>query len=279
MKPESYTFLADYLEKKVGIVLGANKAYLVEARLNPIAEQHSLADIDAVVQVLRTNSNPAIVEDIVDAMTTNETSFFRDSKPFDVLFDSVLPILEKKRLGRIRIWNAACSTGQEPYSIIMGAAERVPHLASKLEIVGTDISKQALNQCKSGVYNHFEVQRGLPIQMLVKNFEQDGKTYTLKPDILRKASFKQLNLLDSYTAMGKFDIIFCRNVLIYFDPAVKKDILERLIAQLAPDGYLFLGGTETILGVTDALERIQAPGGTVYCRADAEEAVRLLQPA
>lgn len=271
MSPDNYKYLADLLEKKVGLVLGENKSYLLTARLTPLLEKYGASDLDDLMAKLKA-ANAKLLPDIIDAMTTNETSFFRDGKPFELLFKNVLPKMVERRTTqrKIRIWNAACSSGQEPYSIVMGIREQVPSLASwTIEIVATDVNQQILDQAKSGLYNHFEVQRGLPVTYLVKYFEQKDNVFALKPEIRNCVQFRSLNLLDPFSAMGTFDVIFCRNVLIYFDPKVKKEILERMAKCLAPDGYLFLGGTETILGITEELQRVRGKEGTAYCRPDA----------
>lgn len=277
MNPDNYAYLSDLLQKKIGLVLGENKGYLLNARLTPLVEKHGVADLDALMVKLRGMPSGPLLSEVIDAMTTNETSFFRDSNPFELLFKQVLPKLMESRASqrRLRIWNAACSSGQEPYSIALGIEERLPALKTwRVEIVSTDVNQQILDQARRGEFNHFEVQRGLPIQYLVKYFEQgENNIYTLKKEIRDRVRFESLNLLEPFTRLGTFDVIFCRNVLIYFDATVKKDILERLAKCLAPDGYLFLGGTETILGITDQLQRVRAPVGTAYCRQDAQQEV------
>ncbi len=274
MRPENVRYLSQLLEKSIGLKIGENKDYLWNARLTPLVEKYGVEDIDGLIDKLRPQPSPALLTDIVDAMTTNETSFFRDEKPFEMLYDHILPELLKTRGQRrqLRIWNAACSSGQEPYSLVMGMLERCPEFQSwRVDILATDVNKAVLEKAAQARYNHFEIQRGLPIQYLLKYFTQEkGKTYQLKDEIKARVQYKYLNLLESFTGLGKFDIIFCRNVLIYFDAAVKKDILERMCQLLDPQGYLILGGTETILGVTEKLERKAVGIGVAYQHRSAQ---------
>ncbi|MFN0059294.1 MAG: CheR family methyltransferase [Planctomycetota bacterium] len=272
MKPENYDYLAELLLERIGFVLGENKQHLLNARLASIAERHGAADLDALVDTLRQNDAVPLLAEVVDAMTTSETSFFRDGKPLETLFRQVLPRLMERRRGerRLRIWNAACSSGQETYSIVMGILDRLPELANwRLEIVGTDISGRTLEQARAGIYNRFEVQRGLPNTSLVKYFESVGNHFRLQPVVTSRVRVEELNLLEPFTWLGSFDVIFCRDVLIYFAPTAKGEILSRLSRALKPDGYLFLGGTETTRGVTDALQRVKVGDSEVYCHSAA----------
>ena len=202
--------------------------------------------------------------DVVEAMTTNETFFFRDKIPFDHFKDSVLPDLIKARANRksLRIWCAAASTGQEPYSLAMILKDFAQALSGwRVEIVATDLSLEVLEKCKSGIYSQFEVQRGLPIQKLVTHFKQIGETWQLNADIRAMVQFKPLNLLNDFSILGKFDVIFCRNVLIYFEQATKADVLNRMMKANEADGYLFLGAAETVVGLTDAYRPCQQRRG------------------
>ena len=208
-------------------------------------------------------------------MTTNETSFFRDSQPFELLFKIVLPHLARARATqrRLRIWSAACSSGQEAYSILMGLDQRVPQLNGwHIELVATDLSETVLERARAGVFNHFEVQRGLPAPYLIKYFDRKGRNYKLKSELTDRVQFKPLNLLRPFAHLGTFDVVFCRNVLIYFDDDTKKDILDRQLGVLARDGFLFLGGGEPALGITESLRRLQTPEGIVYCNAATDPA-------
>ncbi len=261
MNHSDFEHFVGFLKSKAGIVITSEKAYLVENRLAPIARKYGLASAADVLTKLRRSPPTPLVNDVLDAMTTNETLFFRDQRPFDQFRDKVLPTLLERNAAsrRIRIWCAACSSGQEPYSLAMLFAELGPKVAGwRLDIVGTDISKSILEKAKKAEYSQFEVQRGLPITMLVKYFEQKGEAWALKPDIKSKVSFREFNLLDNPRSLGQFDVVFCRNVLIYFDQETKGQILARIAGIMPQDGHLFLGGAETVLGVSDKFAA--APG-------------------
>ncbi|WP_441240910.1 CheR family methyltransferase [Tardiphaga sp. 768_D3_N2_1] len=256
MTPADYDFLRKFLKERSGLDLSADKQYLVESRLMPLARKANLSGIDELVQKIK-NGSSALASDVVEAMTTNETFFFRDKVPFDHLRDVVLPEMIQARAARksMRIWCAAASTGQEPYSIAMTIKEMSAQLAGwRVEIIGTDISQQVLEKSKSGIYTQFEVQRGLPIQLLVKYFKQTGEMWQINPDIRAMIQYRPLNLLQDFSSMGKFDIIFCRNVLIYFDQEMKTQIFGRLAKCMEPDGFLALGAAETVVGLTDAFK-------------------------
>jgi len=249
--PLDYDYLRKLLKDRSGLLLSADKQYLIESRLLPLARKAGLPGIAELVQKLR-NGAEALIAEVVEAMTTNETFFFRDKIPFEHVRDKVLPDLMKTRAARrsLRVWCAAASTGQEPYSLAMILKDAV--LAGwRVEIIATDIAQSVLEKAKSGIYSQFEVQRGLPIQMLVQHFKQIGDIWQLNPDIRAMVQYRQLNLLHDFSHLGRFDIIFCRNVLIYFDQAAKIDIFNRLLKVHEPDGYLFLGAAETVVGLTD----------------------------
>jgi len=253
MTPLDYDFLRKLLKERSGLDLSADKQYLVESRLMPLARKAGLAGIPELVQKMKSGAEPLTV-DVVEAMTTNETFFFRDKIPFDHLRDSILPMLLASRAARktIRIWSAACSTGQEPYSIAMCLKEKGAVLQGwRIEIVGTDLSQEVLEKSKAGIYSQFEVQRGLPIQLLVKYFTQNGELWQISPEIRGMVQHKQLNLLQDFSHLGKFDVIFCRNVLIYFDQPTKTNIFERMSRIIEPDGMLMLGAAESVVGITD----------------------------
>lgn len=259
MSPLDFQFLADLLKTRSGLVLSADKGYLVESRLLPIARKRGLNTLDALVTVLR-RRDEAMTREVVEAMTTNESFFFRDNTPFDLFKTHVLPHLLSARAGskRIRIWSAAASTGQEPYSLAMLLAEQRAALAGwKIEIIGTDISAEVLNRARAGLYTQFEVQRGLPINMLVKYFKKEGDQWRIAPELRDMVQFREFNLLDSFAGLGHFDVVYCRNVLIYFDQVTKAQVLERLAKVLVDDGCLFLGAAETVLGLTNRLRPVK----------------------
>ncbi|UYO45962.1 protein-glutamate O-methyltransferase CheR [Rhodopseudomonas palustris] len=257
MTPLDYEFLRKLLKDRSGLDLSADKQYLVESRLLPLARRLSLGGISELVQKMKGMGAEALISDVVEAMTTNETFFFRDKVPFDHLREEMLPALLQARAARrsLRIWCAASSTGQEPYSIAMTLKELGPAVAGwRFEIIATDLSPQVLEKSKSGLFSQFEVQRGLPIQLLVKYFKQAGEVWELSPEIRAMVQHRQLNLLHDFSSLGTFDIVFCRNVLIYFDQTTKVGILERIAKRLEPDGYLTLGAAETVVGLTDAFK-------------------------
>lgn len=254
MRIADFDLYKELLYGKSGLTLGPDKSYLVDSRLTPVAKKWGYESLDEMTLVLRGMPDPKMVDDIVEAMTTNETSFYRDSRPFDIFKDTVLPYLmsRKHSAPRLRIWCAACSSGQEPYSIAMLLKEHQAILKNKpVEIYATDLSKDILEQAQTGNYSQFEVQRGLPVQMLVKYFEQVGDRWNIKDEIKNMVTYKPFNLLDSMDSFGMFDVVFCRNVLIYFDEKTKADILNRLAKRLPEDGFLYLGGAETVLGITE----------------------------
>jgi chemotaxis protein methyltransferase CheR len=251
---QDYDFLRKLLKERSGLDLSADKQYLVESRLIPLARRAGLPGLAELVQKMKSGAE-VLTADVVEAMTTNETFFFRDKIPFDHLRDTILPTLLQTRTNRrtLRIWSAACSSGQEPYSIAMCLKEKAQQLAGwRIEIVATDLSQEVLEKSKSGIYSQFEVQRGLPVQLLVKYFTQTGELWQISPDIRSMVQHRQLNLLQDFSHLGKFDVIFCRNVLIYFDQETKSGIFERIAKSLEPDGMLVLGAAETVVGISDA---------------------------
>jgi chemotaxis protein methyltransferase CheR len=254
--PTDYEFLRRFLKERSGLDLSADKQYLVESRLLPLARKANLPGLPELVAKLKGGAD-ALTTEVVEAMTTNETFFFRDKVPFDHLRGTILPELLQARASRrsLRIWCAASSTGQEPYSIAMCLKEMSPALAGwRVEILATDLSQAVLEKSKSGMFSQFEVQRGLPIQMLVKYFTQTGELWQLNADIRAMVQFRQLNLLQDFSHLGAFDIVFCRNVLIYFDQHTKIGIFNRLARLMEPDGFLVLGAAETVVGLSDAFK-------------------------
>ncbi len=254
MNITDFDIYKDLLKKASGLVLTQDKTYLIESRLNPLAKKWGYSDIAEMTNILRGVPPKELVIDIVEAMTTNETSFFRDSKPFDIFKETVLPYFKDKvgHSKKLRIWCAASSSGQEPYSLAMILKEEQAKMPGwTFEIVATDISHDILDQAKEGMYTQFEVQRGLPITLLMKYFTQDGDKWGINKDIKDMVQYKYFNLLENMIGLGKFDIVFCRNVLIYFDQPTKKEVMGNMHKLLPDDGFLFLGGAETVLGITD----------------------------
>jgi chemotaxis protein methyltransferase CheR len=251
--PIDYEYLRKLLKDRSGLDLSADKQYLIESRLLPLSRKSGLAGISELVQKMKGGS-AGIIDQVVEAMTTNETFFFRDKVPFDHFRQSIMPEILQARAGRksIRIWCAAGSTGQEPYSLAMCCKEMSSALAGwRIEIIATDLSQEVLEKSRAGIYSQFEVQRGLPIQMLVKYFKQVGEFWQINAEIRAMVQHRQLNLLHDFSGLGVFDVIFCRNVLIYFDQDTKIDIFNRLAKTTEQDGFLVLGAAETVVGLTD----------------------------
>jgi chemotaxis protein methyltransferase CheR len=251
MKPEEFQLMANLLKQRSGLTLTNDKIYLIESRLLPIARSQGLADIAQLCDVVRAKPSEALLVEITEAMTTNESSFFRDIKPYELLRNLVFPMLMQK-IGAsksMRIWSAACSTGQEPYSVAMCIQEDMAKMPGwRFEIIGTDLANKVVDKAKQGIYSQFEAQRGLPIQMLVKYFAaQPDTSWQLKENIRNQVQFKTHNLLNDYTSLGKFDIIFLRNVLIYFDDETKGKITEKMARALNPHGVLIIGSTESLI--------------------------------
>ncbi len=269
MTGNDFTFIAGLLKSRSGLVITPDKTYLLETRLSGMMRELGLKDLAALIEVLRQPAAETLRARVVDAMTTNETSFFRDSHPFDTLRKTVLPgLIERRAASRsLRIWSAACSTGQEPYSLAMTIKDHFPILAGwRLEIVATDISPSVLERARSGVYSTFEVQRGLPIQMLIRHFDQVGNDWRIKNELRRHINFRPANLLEDFSSLGMFDVVLCRNVLIYFDPETKTRILRAIAKNMAADGSLLLGGAESVFGICNAFAGLPGLKG-VYSHA------------
>jgi chemotaxis protein methyltransferase CheR len=255
MKVADFDIYKDLLKEKSGLVVTPDKAYLLESRLNPVAKKWNCENLEALAIKLRGVPDKNLVTEIVEAMTTNETSFFRDMKPFDMFRDTVLPFMKNARAGqrKIRIWCAASSSGQEPYTLAILLKEAAAQFPGwSFEIVATDISNDILALAREGTYSQFEVQRGLPIMLLMKYFTQVGDRWKLNDDIRKMVKYEYFNLLEPMGKLGRFDIVFCRNVLIYFDAPTKGKVLENISKQIESDGYLFLGGAETVMGITES---------------------------
>ena len=283
MNQPDYEFLRKLLRDKSGLDLSTDKQYLIESRLLPLARKASLPGIGELVQKLK-DGNGGLISQVVEAMTTNETFFFRDKIPFDHFREAIMPELLKARANRksVRIWCAAGSTGQEPYSLAMCLKEMGAALSGwRVEIVATDLSQEVLEKSKAGLYSQFEVQRGLPIQLLVKYFKQAGELWQINSDVRAMVQHRQLNLLHDFSQLGTFDVIFCRNVLIYFDQETKINIFGRLAKSMEADGFLVLGAAETVVGLTDVFKPLAArrglyrPNGTAPVKPSALGALKM----
>lgn len=254
ISPDNMKYLRDFVYRRSAIVVEADKDYLLESRLLPVARQNTFACIDDLVQQLRREENGTLAGKVVEAMTTNETSFFRDVHPFESLKTKIIPDLLAARVATktIRIWCAAASTGQEPYTIAMTLRECIPNIASwNIQIIGTDINATVLQKARAGTYKQLEVNRGLPAALLVKYFDRVGADWQIKQELRSMVSFQELNLLDRWPIFAQQDIVFIRNVLIYFDIPTKRKILGRIRELMRPDGYLLLGGAESTLNIDD----------------------------
>jgi chemotaxis protein methyltransferase CheR len=274
MNQADFDYLCALVKERSGLVLTKDKAYLLENRLMPLARKRSIAGLEGLVGALKAGDQ-VLLGEVVDAMTTNESFFFRDTKPFDQFKNMVLPKLLQARTERkaLRIWSAAASTGQEPYTLAMLLKEIAPQLAGwRVEILGTDISPTVLERARQGIYTQFEVQRGLPIQFLVKYFKQvDNNGWQIDAGVRAMVTYREFNLLKDLTAIGPCDVVFCRNVLIYFDQETKARVLDGIARLLPKDGCLFLGGAETVLGVSSKFAPIAGLSG-IYGLADAAAA-------
>jgi chemotaxis protein methyltransferase CheR len=264
MNRNDFDLICKLLKQESGLILSPDKAYLLESRLLPVARKWKLATFDDLAKTLRGNTDAALLRDVVEAMTTNESFFFRDARPFEQFKEIVLPAMVKNRGSqkRIRIWSAACSSGQEPYSLGMILSDLAGQLAGwQIEIVATDLSGEMLVRGREGIYSQFEVQRGLPINLLVKYFKQVGDRWQIGDKLRAMVNFREFNLLTDPAPLGRFDVVFCRNVLIYFDQETKAKVLDGIARQMPNDGFLFLGGAETVLGLTDRFQLLPGQRG------------------
>lgn len=276
MNVSDFELIARILKDRSGLALTKEKAYLLESRLNPVARKHSFAGFDELCQAIRKGGNEQLLVDVTEAMTTNESFFFRDQKPFDLFKDVALPHLLEKRAAqkKIRIWSAACSSGQEPYTLAMLLKENAAKIAGwTIDIVATDLSNEILDKAREGLYSQFEVQRGLPITLMVKYFKQEGDRWRISDELRKMVKFMPFNLLENPSRLGTFDVVFCRNVLIYFDPPTKSKVLDSIADIMAKDGFLYLGGAETVIGTTERFQPVPGHRG-IYARADAENLVK-----
>ena len=265
LSPDNYKYLQQEIYRESGIVLDGDKLYLFESRLMPVARAAGMTTLDELCARLRSKISVGLSQQVMEALTTNETLFFRDMAPFEALKTGLLPdVMASVSPGRsVNIWSAAASSGQEAYSIAMLLRE--PAFAGRsVNILGTDISEQILNVAREAKYVQFEVNRGLPAAYLVKYFTRDGIDWRLKDEIRSMVKFRRFDLRQSMGGLGRFHIIFCRNVLIYFDLATKNKILQQLSSVLEPGGYLLLGGAESILHLQDSFERLPDKATAIY---------------
>lgn len=275
MSPEDFAFIAKLLKERSGLAIAEDKLYLLESRLMPVVRKNGFNNIEDLIISIK-GKNIALAEEVTEAMTTNESFFFRDIKPFEQFKQIVLPAMLKERAIKktIRIWCAACSSGQEPYSLAMILNEEKAKLQGwRIEIIGTDISKEILQKAKDGRYSQFEVQRGLPINLLVKYFDKQDDTWLISREICSMVNYKYWNLLDDIKPLGIFDVIFCRNVLIYFDHPTKSKVLAKIANQVASDGFLYLGGAETVLGVSNRFKPVPGQRGVYIVNADGNDVI------
>lgn len=283
MSPDDFDLFAVLVKQRSGLVLTRDKAYLLESRLVPVVRKWNMKTLEELAQSIRAKRDESLLRDVTEAMTTNETFFFRDQRPFDQFRTILLPALLKSRESKkqIRIWSAASSSGQEAYSLAMILTEEAAKLQGwKIEILGTDISAEMVERSKTGIYSQFEVQRGLPVTMLVKYFQQIGTDkWQLKDNIRSMVHFREGNLLADFGPIGVFDIIFCRNVLIYFDQTTKSRVLDTLSTVLSPDGALLLGGAETVLGITERFKPMENERGLYIMSGKQTPTVSIRQAA
>ena len=262
-----FPYLQRLVFERAAIVLADDKEYLLESRLQPVARQLGLDSAETLMERVRQTRDPALEERVVEAMTTNETLWFRDVHPFNALRRCIIPDLMSRRAGsrRLSLWSAACSSGQELYSLAMLLGESFPDvLGWELTLLGTDYSTEMVARARAGRYSTLEINRGLPAPMLVRNFNHEGAQYRINDDIRRLVTFRQMNLAGPWPPVPRFDVIMVRNVLIYFDLPTRKRILESAADHLEPGGYLFIGSSETMMGVTDVFEAQTAEGATFY---------------
>ena len=267
LNTSAFEYICNLVRDKSAIVLEPSKTYLVESRLNPVARANGLASIDDLVDALRKPNSSKLTQAVIEAMTTNETSFFRDLHPFDALKTTLLPALiaARSRDRTLNIWSNACSSGQEVYTIAMLLKENFPDLGGwKVRLIASDLSTQILDKAREGNFNQTEVNRGLPLPMLLKYFQKNGLTWQIKEDVRKMVEFRQVNLVETFPQLPPMDIVFLRNVLIYFAPETKRDILLKVKKVMRPDAVLFLGGAETTMNLDVPFVREQLGKATVY---------------
>ena len=265
--PSQMQFVCDLMRTRTAILIDNEKQYLVESRLAPIARAARVTSVGDLLRRLQSTRDKQLEREVAEALMTNETSFFRDQHPFEAVRSSIVPaLMERRRSNRaIRIWCGAASSGQEPYSIAMTLAERFPELKSwSVRILATDLSMEMLERCRAGRYSQLEVNRGVPPALRERYFRRDGASWLIAPELRRMIEFRQLNLAQPWSSMPRVDVVFLRNVLIYFDVAMKKSILGRVRGVMQPDGYLFLGGAETTINLDEAYEWVPYARGGCY---------------
>jgi len=270
MQPLEFKFMQEFLLRKIGLALNNDKQYLIKSRMTRLLREHDIADVNALSKTLRREPDGNLARQVLDAMTTNETLFFRDQYPFEALRELIFPGLTaaKGAHGKIKIWSAASSTGQEACSIAMTATESMPG-AGRVQILGTDFSEKAVEKAKAGVYSQMEVQRGLPIKQLVRFFEQDGNRWNVRPELKKMMEFQHANLVDDRLVMnvrrhGPFDVVFCRNVLIYFTPEERSKVVDRIARSMHKGGYFISGATETPEGRVSRWEQVLFKGKRLW---------------
>lgn len=267
LSPDAVSFVCTMVRERSAIELESSKSYLIEARLLPLAKQHGYTTTDAFIQGVKSQKRPDVERRLVEAMTTNETSFYRDAHPFNALRNKLIPEMTSLRSSTraLNIWSAACSTGQELYSIAMLIREHFPNLANwNVRLVGTDLSEDVLSRAAAGKFSQVEVNRGLPAPLMLKYFARDGMTWQIKPEIRAMGTFTKLNLIERWPPLPTFDIVFLRNVLIYFSPDTKREILRKVRQAMSPQSVLFLGAAETTMGLDTAFERVEFERSVFY---------------
>ena len=266
---DSIEFVCKLVRQQSAIELDAAKAYLIEARLSPVAKKNGFANTAELIRQVQTLSRRDMQQQVVEALTTNETSFYRDIHPFEALRQTIIPQIIKNRSAQksLNIWSAACSTGQEAYSIAMLLRENFPELNNwTVRIVGTDLSEEVLQKARAGRFSQIEMNRGLPATLLTKYFVRDGLNWELTPQIRSLVTFSKLNLIERWPPLPPYDVVFLRNVLIYFSPATKRMILEKIRASMAPQAVLFLGAAETTMNLDSEFVRVQTGNQVYYTR-------------
>ncbi len=246
-----FTFLTSIIKQYSGIALDEGKEYLLESRLTPLLSKYNLASLSELAQYMKENKDEELLIEVIEAMTTNESFFFRDIKPFDNFKNVMLPAIKNAHPAKnnIKIWSAACSTGQEAYSLVMTFLESELSKYNTIEIIATDLDLNVIEKAKEATYTQFEIQRGVPINMLLKYFSQDGDQWKLKEEVRSRVKFQKFNLLEDPSILGRFDIIFCRNVLIYFDEPTKKKVLDGIAKVMEPHSFLVTGTAESLIGL------------------------------
>ncbi len=265
---QELTLIARLVREVTGIVLDERKAYLIESRLGPLLEEFRLTNYNDLYQRARSDTSQRILNKIVDAITTNETFFFRDNSPFDMLRYKLIPdIIDRSDGKNIKVWSAACSTGQEVYSIAMILREILPNTEQwNIRLLGTDISDAAVAQASYGSYNKTEINRGLPPNYRTKYFNEGPNTWRIRDEVRAMTMFRRMNLLEPFSSIGKYDLILCRNVAIYFSPENRKKLFDQIANQLNPSGYLMIGASESLVGISERFERKSYHNSIVYVR-------------